>query len=98
MKKPWPFLIVAGSCPTNSHIELNYNDCGVTCANRNTNPTSCTLTASGCVCDAGYFRDSVAGQCVRECNCGCFDSNNGYRAVILMFFSLARLHNYLDSS
>jgi len=69
------------SCGANSHFERNYTDCGVTCQTRTTSGATCTLQAGGCVCDAGYFMDTVAGRCVKECDCGCFDSANSYRAV-----------------
>jgi hypothetical protein len=74
------------SCPINSHIARNYTDCGVTCENRAGNST-CTTHAIGCVCDPGYFLDSIAGECIQECNCGCFDYSYGYHPVILSFFA-----------
>ncbi|CAF4419408.1 unnamed protein product, partial [Rotaria sp. Silwood2] len=68
------------SCPINSHIERNYTDCGVTCQNRAGNST-CTVRSVRCVCDAGYFLDSIGGQCIRECDCGCLDSTSGYHQL-----------------
>lgn len=64
----------------NSHIERNYQDCGVTCQNRNGTGT-CATQSIGCVCNPGYFRNGVGGPCVRECDCGCIDSSLGYYSV-----------------
>ncbi len=89
IKKTNIFFFFIDSCPINSHIERNYTDCGITCQNRAGNGT-CSSVGIGCVCNSGYFLDSIAGQCVRECDCGCFDSIYNYHPVILSFFS--KLH------
>ena len=68
-------------CPINSHIERNYTDCGVTCQSRN-NKLNCTMNSVGCVCDPGYFRETITGLCIRECDCGCVDASSGYHQVI----------------
>ncbi|CAF0913672.1 unnamed protein product [Adineta ricciae] len=67
-------------CPINSHTERNYTDCGVTCQSRN-NTSNCTIKSVGCVCDPGYFRETIAGLCVRECDCGCVDASSGYHQL-----------------
>ncbi|CAF1679281.1 unnamed protein product [Rotaria magnacalcarata] len=67
-------------CPINSHIERNYTDCSITCQNRTGN-LPCTVRSVGCVCDAGYLFDSIGGQCIQECDCGCTDSGSHYRAL-----------------
>jgi len=82
------------SCPINSHIERNYTDCGVTCENRAGNGT-CSSVSIGCVCNAGYFLDSIAGQCVQECDCGCLDSSSGYHSVRDCFFFLNIISNFI---
>ncbi|UJR31957.1 hypothetical protein I4U23_019430 [Adineta vaga] len=67
------------SCPINSHIERNYTDCSVTCQSRNS--SNCMMQTTGCVCDPGYFRETIGGSCVRECDCGCVDSSSAYHSL-----------------
>jgi len=73
-------LLSTDACPANTHIERNYTDCGLTCQNRNGTGT-CSIQTVGCVCDPGYFRNGNNGPCVKECDCGCLDSNSAYHAV-----------------
>lgn len=68
------------ACPANSHVQRNYTECGVTCQNRNGTGT-CSVQTVGCVCNSGYFRNGINGPCVKECDCGCLDSNSVYHAV-----------------
>jgi len=60
MKVNFLFFCFIDSCPINSHIERNYTDCGVTCQDRGGNGT-CSTVGVGCVCNAGYFLDSIDG-------------------------------------
>ncbi len=85
IKKTNIFFFFIDSCPINSHIERNYTDCGITCQNRAGNG-NCTTFDITCVCDVGYFRDTIAGQCVQECDCGCIDSSMSYHPVRFSFF------------
>jgi hypothetical protein len=78
------FLIFTDSCPVNSYLQRNYTDCGVTCQNR-TGTTNCSFISVGCVCNVGYFRGTISGPCIRECDCGCLDSTAGYHPVLCLF-------------
>ena len=71
-------LPVLEPCGVNSHFEQTYLDCGTTCQGR---PSTCVTKSNACVCNPGYFLDAPGGRCIRECDCGCMDSVNGYRAV-----------------
>jgi len=80
------FFLCIDSCPINSHIRRNYTDCGITCQNR-AGSGNCSTVDIGCVCNSGYFLDSIGGECIQECNCGCLDSLSGYHPVRYYFSS-----------
>lgn len=74
--------LVAASCPSNSHYELNGDTCGGSCASFIGQAACSERGFEGCQCDPGFVFD--ANKCVPLENCGCM-FNGRYLRVKLIF-------------